>query len=155
KHATSALYNSVEHRRIPMRFIWQPLAKIQDGLGGKTRAILYSIAAALVVLIAVMIFVPYPLKMDAKGQLLPIYRQYVYSPMEAKVIDFLPGLEQGSVVSERQQLIHLYDLQLEQKITTLDRDVATAQGEIDGLNQQLANAPPAEKPRLLSERRQK
>src|SRR5262249_27790118 len=67
QHATSALYNAVEHRRIPLRFLWQPLASVQEGLGGKTRAILASIAAGLVLFFAVMIFVPYPLKMDSKG----------------------------------------------------------------------------------------
>ena len=39
RHATRALYNAVEHRRIPMRFLWMPLAKVQEGLGGKARAI--------------------------------------------------------------------------------------------------------------------
>src|SRR5262249_51320978 len=42
KHATSALYNAVEHRRIPMRFLWKPLAAVQEGLGGKAKAILLS-----------------------------------------------------------------------------------------------------------------
>ena len=35
KHAAPALYNAVEHRRIPMRMVWAPLAKVQEGLGGK------------------------------------------------------------------------------------------------------------------------
>ena len=48
KHAAPALYNAVEHRRIPFRFVWMPLAAIQDGLGGKTRAIVIAILAALV-----------------------------------------------------------------------------------------------------------
>ncbi len=34
RHATGALYNAVEHRRIPLRWIWMPLAKVQEGLGG-------------------------------------------------------------------------------------------------------------------------
>ena len=71
RHATSALYNAVEHRRIPMRWIWMPIAKVQEGLGGKARAITYSITAAVILLIGAMIFVPYPLKMKAKGNLLP------------------------------------------------------------------------------------
>jgi hypothetical protein len=65
------LYNAVEHRRIPFRFVWMPVARLQDGLGGKTRAIVYGVAAALALLVAVMYFVPYPLKMEASGPLLP------------------------------------------------------------------------------------
>src|SRR5262249_27482560 len=71
KHATSALFNAAEHRRIPMRFIWQPLAYLQEGLGSRARAIAASVAAGILVALVVLIVVPYPLKMDAKGQLLP------------------------------------------------------------------------------------
>ena len=47
RHATPALYNAAEYRRIPMRFIWMPIAKVQDGLGGKTKAIITSVAVGL------------------------------------------------------------------------------------------------------------
>jgi hypothetical protein len=33
RHASSALYNAIEYCRIPMRFLWLPLAKVQEGLG--------------------------------------------------------------------------------------------------------------------------
>src|SRR5262249_5194373 len=39
RHACPALYNAQEYRRIPMRFLWLPLAYVQDGLGGKAKAI--------------------------------------------------------------------------------------------------------------------
>jgi len=39
KHITPALYNAAEHRRIPMRFLWMPLAAVQEGLGGKTKVL--------------------------------------------------------------------------------------------------------------------
>src|SRR5438309_5751468 len=93
RHAASALYNAAEHRRIPMRFIWQPIAKVQEGLGGKVRAIIISIAAALFLLTLVLVFAPYPLKMHAKGQLLLKERRILYSPVEAKIDHFMvePG----------------------------------------------------------------
>ena len=47
KHATSALYNATEYRRIPFRFIWMPIAKLQDGLGGKAKAITLSVYGGL------------------------------------------------------------------------------------------------------------
>src|SRR5207302_2378546 len=78
RHATSALYNASEYRRIPLRWVWAPIAKIQEGLGGKARAIALGVMAGLVLLIGLMIFVPYPLKMEAKGQLLPVSRRYAF-----------------------------------------------------------------------------
>ena len=71
RHAASGLYNALEHRRIPMRWIRLPLAKLQEGLGGKTRAIMAAIGVALAVFLVMMVVIPYPLKMEAKGQLLP------------------------------------------------------------------------------------
>src|SRR5262249_37543343 len=62
KHTGSALYNAASYRQIPLRFLWQPVARVQAGLGGKTKAILYSVAAALFLLLMALIFVPYPLK---------------------------------------------------------------------------------------------
>src|SRR5262245_56318879 len=77
RHATPALYNAVSHKRIPMRFLWMPLAKLQEGLGGKAKAIATLVGIALLIIIAVLVFVPYPLKMDATGQVLPEHRRWI------------------------------------------------------------------------------
>src|SRR4029077_1401230 len=86
RHATSALYNSVEHRRIPMRFLWMPLAKGQEGLGGKARAIWMLVCLSLTLLLAVLVLMPYPLKMDSTGQLVPLVRAKLYPPVESKIV---------------------------------------------------------------------
>src|SRR5262249_24407217 len=85
RHATPALYNAIEYRRIPMRFVWLPLAALQEGLGGKGKAILIGIFLLLVVLIIALVLIPYPLKMDAKGHLVPITRRKVYTDLEGRV----------------------------------------------------------------------
>src|SRR5262249_20904990 len=92
RHACPALYNAQEYRRIPMRFLWLPLAYVQDGLGGKTRAITASILGGLTVLILMMIFVPFPLKMEAKGEAVPKIRNQIYSPIAGTVDEIMPGL---------------------------------------------------------------
>ena len=81
KHATSALYNAVEHRRIPLRWLWMPLARLQEGLGGRTSAIVMACCVALTLIIAILCLVPYPLKVESNGKLLPQTRCYVYAPM--------------------------------------------------------------------------
>lgn len=101
RHATSALYNAAEYKRIPMRFLWMPLAKLQDGLGGKAKAIITLVVAAILILIGVMVFVPYPLKMSAKGQLLPIERVYTFSPVPGQILSFPPHLKHGTWVTHR------------------------------------------------------
>jgi hypothetical protein len=136
RHAASALYNAYEYRRIPMRFLWQPLAKLQDGLGGKARAIMFLVAALVALLIAALVFIPYPLKMDAKGQLLPVDRQYVYSPREGQVVEF--KVIPGQLVGKEDPLAEMYDPELEKQMIQLQSDMDGAQREVAAIQAQLS-----------------
>jgi hypothetical protein len=140
KHAGSALYNAVEHRRIPMRFIWQPIAQVQEGLGGKARAIGIAITAAVVVLLLVLIFVPYPLKMESKGSALPVERRWMYSPLEARVAMFADGVRPGQPVGKDQNVILMHDVQQEVKIVELSNQILGAQQECVAIKRQLDTA---------------
>jgi hypothetical protein len=143
RHATSALYNAAEHRRIPMRFIWQPIAKVQEGLGGKARAIMYSIIAALAVLLLVFIFVPYPLKMDAKGQLLPMDRRYIFAPVEGKVMSFL--VNPGDTVLTGRPLAIMHDAMLAERMQKLQGEIDAAREKERTLEAELPHAKPEQK----------
>jgi hypothetical protein len=138
RHSTSALYNAAEHKRIPMRFIWQPLAKVQEGLGGKMKAIILAVVAAIAVLVAVLVFVPYPLKMDSKGQILPKERAYVFSPVEGKIIDF--KVDPGQIVNQDDPLVVMNDVELERKMVQLLGEMNAAVSEANSLRAQLQTA---------------
>jgi hypothetical protein len=126
RHATSALYNSVEYRRIPMRFLWKPLAAAQEGIGGKAKFIWLIVLTGLVAFIAAMVLVPYPLKMDATGQLVPVVRVKKYSPVEATVKRFF---KTGKTVPEGAQLAEMYDQQQEARQLDLKREIESNTGE--------------------------
>jgi hypothetical protein len=132
RHAASAFYNALEHRRIPMRWIWMPIAKVQEGLGGKARAIITSITLAVVLLIGALIWVPYPLTMKAKGNLLPVERQYVFPPVGGTIREF--KVDKGSVVFKGTPIVLMrMDPENEKEITTLQGDINTLEREIDSL----------------------
>jgi len=133
RHATSALYNAAEYRRIPMRFIWMPLAKVQDGLGGKAQAIVTLIGVALVALIAAMIFVPYPLRMEATGVFQPSIRNTLYSAVPGQVKSIPPWLTSGKWIGRDQELMELFDLDLQKQIAELQQEILKAQNTIDAL----------------------
>ena len=133
RHATSALYNAAEHRRIPMRFIWGPLAHIQDGLGGKAKAIITLVGLALVALVAVMILVPYPLKMDANGILLPEKRAKVYPPISGRIEEIKKDLATGKFVFKGQEIMRLFDMDLKKEITDLQIKIQSAESTMKTL----------------------
>jgi hypothetical protein len=157
KHATSALYNAAEHRRIPFRWIWMPLARLREGVGGTARAVTAGVAAALVLLVAALVFIPYPLKMDAKGNLLPEERRWLYSPGEGQVVQFQEGVDTASFVLKDQSLVLMHDLQLAKNLVQLNHEIWEAQGEIESYSRLMGNASTteAERQRFQTEKRQK
>ncbi len=150
KHAAPALYNSVEHRRIPFRFIWKPIAAVQDGLGGKARAIIAGIAAGLALLITLFVVVPYPLKMDATGNFLPETRRWIYSPAQAHVARF--EVEPGDIVHEDHNLILMYDLSLHRDLVRLSKEIDAAQQTLYALDQQAVSASPTDRIKIDADR---
>lgn len=139
KHAASALYNAYEYRHIPFRFLWLPLARVQEGLGGKAKAIVLAVTFSVVALITMMVVVPYPLKMDAKGMLLPIERGWIFSPLDGHIVSIKPeGLASGHLVTPGQDLIEMHSPKVEAEITTLNKDISIAKNNIDVYRSQLS-----------------
>lgn len=117
KHASSALFNAIEHRRIPMRFLWAPLAKLQEGLGGKTKSIVLMSVIAASVVGACLWALPYELKMEVTGKVLPVVRRTVFVPTTGTIKKF--EVEPNATVSEGQGLALLYDSTLFAKYSEL------------------------------------
>jgi hypothetical protein len=140
RHSTAALYNAAEHKRIPMRFLWLPLARVQEGLGGKARAITALVVVLLLALVGAMVFVPYPLRMEANGQLLPRDRNWVFSRIEAQVKDFKEGLKAGDPVVQGQELVLMYSTELAKELIEHQTNVAAAENKVVGLQQEVDKA---------------
>lgn len=137
KHSAGALYNAAELKRIPLGVVWRPLAKLQDGLGGKNR--LYAVAGtvAVALLLAALVLIPYPLKMEAKGEFLPEHVKNVYAPHEADLRRFL--VESGAQVKEGQPVIELFSTVLQEKYSQADGEASRAEGLARSYKELLAN----------------
>jgi hypothetical protein len=131
RHAAPALYNAVEYRRIPMRFLWLPLAAVQEGLGGKGKAIAIGVFLLLVALVSALVLIPYPLKMDSKGQLVPITRRNVYTEVDARVLEI--SVKPNSLVRPGDNLVRLKNRELEQKIREARPALTGAERLLQGL----------------------
>jgi hypothetical protein len=139
RHATPALYNAVEHYRIPMRYLWMPLAKLQEGLGGKTKAIILLVVLALSILGAGLYAFPYPLKMEAKGEVLPQVRRVLYPPATGTIRRF--EVQPNEYVQENRSLARMYDAGLAQKIMELSAQVQAAEQEAQGAEDKIEREP--------------
>ncbi|MGL4421766.1 MAG: hypothetical protein ACRCZF_13950, partial [Gemmataceae bacterium] len=122
KHAAPALYNAAEMKKIPLKPLWWPVLKVQEGLGGRARFITILAIVGLLALTAAMILVPSPLKMEAKGQLEPVEIGSIYAPAEGQLmqINFMPGdkIDAGAAI------VDLYSDQMAEKIRNYEGKLA-------------------------------
>jgi hypothetical protein len=138
RHSTSALYNAVELRRVPLGWLWRPVARVQEGLGGKTKALIWLISALVLAGLLAMVFVPYPLKMESTGQLVPVERQKIYPPHTGHVRSFL--IQPNSTFPPGQNLAIMEDAELGGKIRTLNAEIFNGTQRHRNLVNQLGSA---------------
>lgn len=126
KHAAPALYNAAEMKRVPLKFLWWPIAQVQEGLGGKRRFIAASVVVLLAILIGVMIMVPADLRMEAKGQMQPVDIAKVYPPREGQIRAV--RAKPGEKVTGKQEMATLFSRELEDEYRRVEaeRDEAEA-----------------------------
>lgn len=149
RHATGALYNAVEHRRIPMRWIWLPIVKFQEGLGGQKKAILAGVSCLIVLLISVLILVPYPLKMEATGQLQPEVRRKIFPATDGIVREIRVG--PNAKVTENANLGVMHDGQLEREIRAIRKEIQLASADMIMYEQRATKGNEADRLAALSE----
>jgi len=136
KHAAPALYNAAELKKIPFKWLWRPIVAVQEGLGGKARAIVIGVIALIVTIAIIMALVPYQLKLDAKGQFLPEKVQHIYAPKEGEIQDIL--LQPGEDVRPGQAAVRIYSPMFMQEMVKLDTEISTEKQKFDAIRLQIA-----------------
>ena len=92
-----------------------PIAKLQEGIGGKRRFIAASVAVLLALLVGAMVIVPAPLRMEAKGQMLPVEIAKIFPPREGVVKEI--RAKPGDKVDPNFPLVALYSETLSDEYT--------------------------------------
>jgi hypothetical protein len=128
KHAAPALYNAAELKKVPLKFLWWPVAKVQEGLGGKRRFIAVSVAVLLAGLVGAMVLIPAPLRMEAKGQMQPVEIAKIYPPREGGVRDL--RVKPGDKIDPNYEVANLYSREFEEEAGRAVRDLAEANAQV-------------------------
>jgi multidrug efflux pump subunit AcrA (membrane-fusion protein) len=119
KHSAPAMYNVLEHHRVPFRWLLVPVANIRDSLRGKRGAWTAVIVGAAALFVAAMVLVPWPLRLYAKGKFLPKDRQIITSQLDGTVE---PVVKHGDFVTKGQELVRIDSPDLAKKIADLRAD---------------------------------
>jgi multidrug efflux pump subunit AcrA (membrane-fusion protein) len=134
----TALYNALRHEQVPLRRLSDPLARLRDWLRPRGLAKVAVVAGALLVLAATLTLVHAPLRLEARGALLPRERQVVYSTLNGKVVEL--KAQHGTSVAKGQELLLMEDLDLHLQIEQLTLKVSSAEQRLALLSQQLGRA---------------
>ena len=124
KHAAPALYNAAEMKKVPLKALWWPILKVQEGLGGKARFIAIGSTMLVATLVAALVLIPKSLRMEAKGQLLPVEIGQVFSPTEGRVLDI--KVKPGELVATRTPAVYLHSPELETRIEKIQGELNVA-----------------------------
>jgi hypothetical protein len=113
------------------------------------------VSVALTMLVSALILLPYPLKMDATGKLLPTIRAVSYSPVAGRINEFM--VVPSEEVVENRVLVRMYDPELEGKIAKLRGEEASARGEAESLEAQekMTTLQLTERSKLTSQKNEK
>ena len=134
-HATSALYNAVQYRRMPLRTVSRLVGRLQERFRGR-RLVKLALAAVLVAAVVVVFgFLHVPLRLEAKGQLLPKQRQIVYATIAGKVVDL--KTQHGDAVEKGQELLFIEDLETQLQVDQLALKISAADKRLALLTDQL------------------
>lgn len=134
-HVATALGNAVETARMPLQQVSRALAKVRDWASGRALVRLGLYALPLVLLIAVLALVPMQLRLEAKGQLLPMQRQMVYASLNGKIVEL--RARHGDRVEKGQELLFIEDLETQLQIDQLAIKIGAAEQRLALLSEQI------------------
>jgi biotin carboxyl carrier protein len=150
QHATPALYNALEYRRAAAGWLKRCQSGLLDWARGRRGRKGLVLLVVLMALVGTLLLVPAPLRLDARGQLLPKERQFVYAELHGKVVEV--KAQHGEQVHRGQELLFLRDLETQLKIEQLGIKVSFAEQRLTVLGDQLARAVGEERSALVRER---
>lgn len=137
KHAAPAMYNTLEHHRIPFRWFLQPIADIRDTLRGRRLTWFLAGLLAAALLVAALILVPYPLRLYAKGKFVPKERQTIYSKLEGQIT---PKVFNGSRVERGTVLFEVNSPQLQAAINKQTLEINSSEISVAQLEKSVNQA---------------
>jgi biotin carboxyl carrier protein len=149
-HAGPALFNALEHRRATAGWASRLWHHVGEWTAGRRSRKALLVLAVLLAVGAALALVPAPLRVEARGLLLPKERRTVYADLPGKVIDL--KVQHGEAVQKGQELLFVQDLETQLKVEQLALKAAFAEQRLAVLNDQLARAAGEERAALVKER---
>jgi biotin carboxyl carrier protein len=151
RQAAPALGNALQVARMPLQGLSRMLAHLREWASRRKLARLCLYALPVAVLIGVLVFVRIPLRLEAKGQLLPVQRQMVYATLHGKIVEL--KAKHGDRVDKGQELLFMEDLETQLQIDQLSIKTSSAEQRLALLSEQIGKSTNNEERNALTKER--
>jgi hypothetical protein len=120
RHGSIALYNALEYHRVFLLPLWRALGNCTQFLTGRAMPKVAAAVAVCAALVGTLIFVPWPLRLEGRGELVPEIRRIVYAPLDGTI---------RSVKVDREDLVDNLSPLLEMSNPELELEEKKLRGE--------------------------
>ncbi len=128
QHGAIALANAMAHHRVFMLPVWRAVGNATEWMRGNRLAKLAIALGGVATIAALMIFVPWELRMEGKGVLVPRERHHVYTREDAVVTGVL--FHHGEVVQAGKTLVKMKSPALDLQMKDLKMRLQEAENEM-------------------------
>lgn len=124
RHGASALYNALEYHRVFLLPVWRALGNSTQWINASSMPKIVMALIAIVALVLAMIFVPWPLRLEGRGELVPQTRRIVFAPVAGTVREV--KVDHGDPTEVNSLLAEMSNPELEQEEIRLRGELKTA-----------------------------
>jgi hypothetical protein len=137
RHSATALANAMEHQNLFLMPVWRLLGKSRLLVRGRTLPKTVGITAAVLLVLAWLIFWQADFEVQSKGTLEPVVRRDVFSQIDGIVTDV--PIADGAVVDKDQLLVQLRNTEAEIALSQVEGQIITCREHIMSLQRTLLN----------------
>lgn len=123
--AATALWNAIQHRRVPWAYLFDRWAQLEHDQFHK-RAVIIALAIASVALALVLI--PAEFRIEARGELQPQRRRELFAPADGVIAKV--AVEHGQTVASGETLVSLKQAELDLEMARVNGELATARKKL-------------------------
>lgn len=131
KNGGPALFNSLEHHRIPLLPVMKAVGGMTQWFTGQNLPKVVIGVILATVLIAGLILIPWPLRLEGRGELVPREKRTIFAPLTGTIrsvkVDHDDPVEDGSLLAE------MFNPELEREESKLQDDLRVAEQEMRAL----------------------
>ncbi|QDU59492.1 hypothetical protein Pan216_03200 [Planctomycetes bacterium Pan216] len=134
RHGSPALFNALEYRRIPLLPVWRSIGNATQYWRGRRLSKAMMVLIGIAIVTVAMFVIPWPLRLEGRGELVPDVKRKVYAPFDGVIEDV--KVEHNDPVEDGSTVLMLHNPDLESELRRLEGELRAGEFQLRGLEAQ-------------------